>query len=355
MNYIGSKSTLLPFLENIVREVTDGTEKIFCDLFAGTGAVGRHFKSLGLRVIANDIQYYSYALNKAYIEIDRPPEFQRVLSKLTGQVEQFEHQQSDPLQALLGYLNELPGRPGFISSHYSPVGNRYYYTQSNAERADAIRIQVEEWYAGELIDEPEYFYLIATLIEAIDQVANTASVYGAYLKNFKRSACRPLTLKPLRLVEGTGGCRVHNEDASTLVSAINCDILYLDPPYNQREYGANYHVLETIARYDSPLLSGTTGMRDYSRSDFCKNRKVGSAFEQIIRRAQTRHILISYNDEGLLPARDLQDILTLRGSPTIYATSYNRFKADRARAYKRNETTEYVHYVRVINPAEVDR
>lgn len=357
MNYIGSKSSLLPFLEDVVRQVSDGTDKIFCDLFAGTGAVGRHFKSLGLSVIANDIQYYAYALNKAYIGIDQPPEFKQLQTTLAGGSGRIKALFADPLETVLGYLNELPGRQGFISSNYSPAGERYYYTESNAERADAIRMLVEDWHDRQLIDEQEYFYLIATLIEAIDQVANTASVYGAYLKSFKKSACRPLTLKPLRLVKSVGSCQVHNiynKEATQLIREIDCDILYLDPPYNQREYGANYHVLETIARYDTPVLTGTTGMRDYRRSDFCKNRKVASAFEEIIRHARAKHILISYNDEGLLPGRELQRLLALRGEPATFNTSYNRFKADSRRTYKREGTTEYVHYVRVATAAERD-
>lgn len=352
MNYIGSKSSLLPFLEHVVRQVTDGTEKTFFDLFAGTGAVGRHFKSLGFTVIANDIQYYSYILNKAYIGIDRQPEFRQLRSDLSAELSLPQTAFESGVELVLAYLNQLPGRRGFISSNYSPAGKRNYYTQSNAERADAIRMLVEDWRRLNLINEYEYFYLLAALIEATDQVANTASVYGAYLKAFKKSACRPLTLKPLRVLSRGDGCQVHNQEATKLIGAIGCDILYLDPPYNQRQYGANYHVLETIARYDSPVLSGATGMREYPRSDFCKNRKAGSAFEEIIRRARARHILISYNDEGLLPVAELQRLLALRGTPTIFTTSHSRFKADSGRVYKRAETTEYVHYVRVTTPAE---
>jgi len=352
MNYIGSKSSLLPFLEQVVRQVTAGTEKTFCDLFAGTGAVGRHFKSLGFTVIANDIQYYSYILNKAYVGIDREPDFQQLRADLPPELTPRQALFEDGVGLVLAYLNQLPGRTGFISSNYSPAGKRNYYTQSNAEQADAIRLVVEDWRRAELINEHEYFYLLATLLEAADQVANTASVYGAYLKTFKKSACRPMTLRPLRIVNGGGGCQVHNQEATQLAGAISCDILYLDPPYNQRQYGANYHVLETIARYDSPVLTGTTGMREYQRSDFCKHRKVGSAFEEIIRRARARHILISYNDEGLLPVAELQRLLALRGRPAIFKTSHSRFKADSGRVYKRAATTEYIHYVQVTTPAE---
>ncbi|MFN6202680.1 MAG: DNA adenine methylase [Acidobacteriota bacterium] len=347
MNYIGSKYTLLPFLESVFRQISDGTEKTFCDLFAGTGMVGRHFKSLGLRVIANDIQYYAYSLNKAYIELNHQPEFSNLRQALNDELKSYNSLLSDPLDELFQYLNSVPGKKGFITHNYSPAGNRKYYTEYNAEKADAIRQLIEDWRQEKLINNEEYFYILASLIEAIDQVANTASVYGAYLKSFKKSAIKPLTLRPIRLINHVPDCRAHNANASQLVKDIDCDILYLDPPYNQREYGANYHVLETVAKYDSPSLSGTTGMREYVRSDFCKNKKVAAAFEELILTAKTKHILISYNDEGLLPFDKLQSILRLRGEPRLFTQSYSRFKADNSRVYKRNSTVEHLHYVRV--------
>jgi len=353
MNYIGSKYSLLPFLEGVFRQVCDGTEKTFCDLFAGTGVVGRHFKSLGLRVIANDIQYYAYSLNKAYIELNHPPDFSNLRLAIVDELKCYRSLLSDPLDELFQYLNNTPGKKGFITNHYSPAGNRKYYTEQNAEKADALRQLLEVWREKQLINDQEYFYIIASLIEAIDQVANTASVYGAYLKSFKKSATRPLNLRPIQLINHVENCQAYNRNAIQLIKEIDCDILYLDPPYNHREYGANYHVLETIAKYDSPSLSGTTGMREYEKSDFCKNKKVAPAFEEIIRNAKAKHILVSYNDEGLLPIEKLQSILELRGNPQMFTTSYSRFKADNGRVYKRDSTVEHVHYVRVIKSANV--
>lgn len=351
MNYIGSKYTLLPFLEGIFHQISDGTEKIFCDLFAGTGMVGRHFKSLGFRIIANDIQYYAYSLNKAYIELNHLPDFNKLRLTLADELRSYNSLLSDPLDEFFQFLNNIPGKKGFITNNYSPAGNRKYYTEHNAEKADALRQLIEEWLEKQLINEQEYFYLLASLIEAIDQVANTASVYGAYLKSFKKSAVRPLWLKPIQLVNNVENCKVYNLNATQLIKEIDCDILYLDPPYNHREYGANYHVLETIAKYDTPSLSGTTGMREYQKSDFCKNKKVATAFEEVVRHAKTKHILVSYNDEGLLSFDKLQSILELRGIPQLFTKPYSRFKADSGRVYKRDKTVEYVHYVRVIKSA----
>lgn len=341
VNYIGSKYTLLPFLENVYRKISDGSEKVFCDLFAGTGAVGRHFKRLGLQIIANDLQYYAYSLNKAYIEINHQPAFSKLLQSM-----KCSDTTDNPVQIILDHLNNIEGVEGFISANYGPAGNRLYYTAQNAMKADAIRQSLNKWQNKRLIDEKEFFYVLAALIEAIDRVANTASVYGAYLKSYKASALKPLILKPIEVTNHVEGSRAFNSDANELIKNIECDVLYLDPPYNRREYGANYHVLETIARYDSPPLAGVSGLREYARSDYCKVGKVSQAFEDLILCAKAKHILVSYNDEGLMSMDDVQRILSLRGTPQVFETSYNRFKADSGREYKRDKTVEYVHYVK---------
>jgi adenine-specific DNA-methyltransferase len=350
MNYIGSKQSLLPFLEQIYRSISDGKERVFCDIFAGTGAVGRLFKRLGMQVIANDLQYYAYVLNKAYLEINEQPLFLKLREIYESEISKSRSLFNDPIRETLAFINDLPGKSGFIAQHYSPDGNRQYYTKENAEKADAIRQAIEVWRDNHTITEQEYFYILCSLIESIDQVANTASVYGAYLKKFKKSAIKPIQLKPLSLTNHVTGCKVYNSDANELIPNIECDILYLDPPYNHRQYGANYHVLETIAAYDNPDLNGVTGMRKYERSNYCQQKFAKEALKHLIATASAKHILLSYNDEGLLSLDDIHNILSLRGEPMKFQTSYNRFKADNGRDYKRDSTIEFVHYVKVIRP-----
>lgn len=347
MNYIGSKHSLLPFIEQVWREVRDNDEQTACDMFAGTGAVGRLFKRLGLRVIASDIQKYAFALNKAYLEINQPPRFTRLRNAYNFAIAANASNAESPVEQVLELLNGLEGAPGFISENYSPAGNRSYYSTENAEKADAIRQAIRDWRERKLISEPEQFYLLASLLEAIDQVANTASVYGAFLKKFKTSALKPLKLKPLELSNQVKGCKVHNRDANALIREIQCDVLYLDPPYNHRQYGANYHVLETVAAYDDPQLSGVTGMRAYSRSRYCQAKEAAEAMEDLIVQARAKHILLSYNDEGVLSLEEINRILSLRGEPKTFQQKYSRFKADNGREYKRDATIEFVHYVRV--------
>ncbi len=347
MNYIGSKHSLLNFIEEVFDEVVGGKPKIFCDLFAGTGAVGRRFKRKGLQVIANDLQFYAYVLNKAYLEINRTPAFNKLRTVFQPQIEKHRGGFDQPVKEVLAFINALPRVRGFITKSYSPKNSRFYYTEENAARTDAIRQALNTWRTSKIISEAEYYYLLCSLLEAIDRVANTASVYGAFLKTFKSIAKKPLHLKPLQLSNMVSGCRVFQSDANQLIKRIECDVLYLDPPYNHRQYGANYHVLETIAAYDAPELRGVTGMREYPRSRYCQPRLAKTAMLELVLAAKTKHILVSYNDEGILSLDEVREILSRRGEPQTFSQNYNRFKADNGRQYKRNETVEYLHYVRV--------
>ena len=136
-----------------------------------------------------------------------------------------------------------------------------------------------------------------------------------------------------------------NEDSNTLITKISGDILYLDPPYNHREYGANYHLLNTIAKYDTFDPQGKTGLRPYHKSNYCKRTKVVEAFDGLIKNAQFRYIFLSYNNEGLMSLKQIRDIMQKYGKYDLQSTCYNRFKADKEenRNHKANITTEYIH------------
>lgn len=358
MNYIGSKLSLLPFLDQCISSVLgiqswEGVS--FCDLFAGTGAVGRYFKHKGCRVIANDLQYYSYVLNRHYIGNSRALTFEGLEAELEGLREQ---PQDMRFAFVCSYLDSIEGVKGFVYHEYSQGDKllgaecRLYYSRENAMRCDAIRQRIEAWMSSGKITQDEYFALLASLLEAIDKVANTASVYGAFLKQIKRSAQMPLKLIPLELVESSSVQEVYNQEAERLIQRVEPTILYLDPPYNQRQYAANYHVLETIARYDNPSLSGKTGMRDYSeqRSRFCSKRTVLQAFEQLILETKAQNVFLSYNNEGLMSHQEIRDIMASRGRYTCFQKDYSRFQADtpsERRRVKAHSTIEYLHCLEV--------
>ena len=352
MNYIGSKLSLLEFLEDSIDKVVDKNCVTFCDLFAGTGAVGSHFKKKGYKIIANDIQYYSYVLNRHYVGNHKELFFQN----LTKEIPQLKNiEVANRKNMVCGYLSDLKGRKGFIYKNYCLGGTkdkkvrRLYFSDENVMKCDAIRQKIENWKKQNLLSDDEYFFLIASLVESIDRYANTASGYGAFLKQIKKTAQNNFVLKPVKLLINEQDHEVFNEDVNSLVKKIKGDILYLDPPYNQRQYATNYHMLETIAKYDNPKIHGKTGIRDYSKqkSLYCSRPQVKKAFKDLILKANAKYIFLSYNNEGLMTPEDIKEIMSLRGKYGYFTKEYNRFKADRAenRNYTASKTTEYLHYV----------
>lgn len=312
MNYIGSKYTLLDFLEQTISKVTgfeDNSNFVFCDLFAGTGVVGATYKKKGYYVISNDIQYYSYVINKHYIENCHPVNVQ-----------------------LLKYLNELNGTEGYIYNNYcaGSGSGRNYFSDLNGKKCDSIRLELEMLYNSNQIDESTYFFYLASLINSIDKYANTASVYGAFLKHIKSSAQKEFKLELLPVIDGNKGI-TFNEDANELIKKISGDILYLDPPYNARQYCTNYHVLETIAKYDNPVLHGKTGLREYSKqkSNFCSKKTVLKVFDDLIFNAKFKYIFLSYNNEGLMTFDDIKEIMSKYGEYSCHTKEHRRFRSDK--------------------------
>ncbi len=330
MNYIGSKRSLLDFLRDTIARVTgraDGGGLVFGDLFAGTGVVGAAFKERGWKVIANDIQYYGYILAKHYAENREPMNY-----------------------ALPDELNALEGKAGFVYDNYcgGSGSGRNYFTDRNGMKCDAIRMRLQELYDRGRITEHEYVWCLASLINSIDKRANTASVYCAFLKHTKKSAQRDFVLEPLPVVEGPDG-KAYNRDANELVREISGDVLYLDPPYNSRQYCSNYHVLETIARYDAPEITGVAGLRkgDGMKSRYCSKRTAADALDDLIGRADFKYIFLSYNNEGIVPPDVIREIMSGYGEYGFYTKEYRRFKADREenRRISADSTTEYLHYL----------
>lgn len=352
MNYIGSKLSLLEFLEESINKVVDKNCNSFCDLFAGTAIVGSHFKRRGYKIIANDIQYYSYVLNRHYIGNHKELYFLKLVKEIPGLNNiSLENRKN----FVCDYLSNLKGVKGFIYKNYCSGGtkdkkqSRQYFSDANGMKCDAIRQKIENWKVEKLINDDEYYFLITSLVESIDKYANTASVYGAFLKKLKKSAQNDLILKPAELIINDHDHEVFNEDINSVVEKIKGDILYLDPPYNQRQYATNYHILETIAKYDNPKIYGKTGLREYQdqKSLYCSRTQVKKIFKDLILRAKTKYIFLSYNNEGLMTLDDIKEIMSLRGKYGNFTKEYNRFKADKSenRNYTANKTIEYLHYV----------
>ena len=337
MNYIGSKLKLCDnFILKVIKSICgeDLSDKTFCDIFAGTGIVGRTFKPLVKKVISNDIEYYAYVLNKYYIGNNRKLEREDILI--------------DELNTLLQKPNLLK-TDGFIYQNYCLGGNgeRQYFSDENGKKIDTLRCKIEEWKKIGNICSSLYYFLLSSLLEAADKVANTASVYAAYLKHLKKSAQKEMILKSVDYraneLESKQKNEVFRKDANLLISQIEGDILYLDPPYNTRQYGSNYHILNTIAEYSSFIPKGKTGLPQYFRSKYCSISTIKETFEYLIKNAAFKYIFLSYNNEGLLQHSQIKKIMSKYGHYEIRQTKYKRFKADSKRRNCASSTVEYLH------------
>lgn len=307
INYIGSKKRLLDFIDKAVSQRRPKSDHpTFVDLFAGTGVVAHHFSNK-FRIIASDIQYYSYVLL------------------------QYQLTCYDPVRReVVEHLTNIKPVEGFIFENYSENGQagRLYLSEHNGKTADAIRQEIANLYHKRLISEQEHFILIASLMVAVDKCANTTGVYGSYLKTLKASAERPLEFKVLPSVAQRPKLyhKVYLGSANKVIKLpiIKGDVLYLDPPYNNRQYNANYHLLETLARYDNPTLKDTaTGLRadnHLTQSLFCSKSQCYDALKELIELAEFKHIFMSYGDNTTIPKNEVFSLLGNYGKVQMLTT-----------------------------------
>ncbi len=350
MNYIGSKKSLLEFLESSIYKVVGLKNFTFLDLFAGRSIVGQHFKKNNHKIISNDQQYYSFVLNKNYIENHKTLKFQN----LEDEIKKLKNINFEKrANFVCYYLDNIKFVEGFIFNNYCMGGTigkefeRLYFSDENGKKADAIRKKIEIWKVKKKINDNEYYFLLATLLENIDKVANTASVYAAFLKKIKKTAKYLFRMRPANFTKNKiYNNEVFNEDIEILIKKIEGDVLYLDPPYNNRQYASNYHLLETIARYDNPSLRGKTGLRNYShqKSKFSQKNEVLKSFENIIQNAKVKYIFLSYNNEGLMNEKDIKRIMTKRGEYGYLKKKYGRFASVKNKNVQ--FIIEYLHYIK---------
>jgi len=336
LRYIGSKANLLNNIQSCINENIKTEQKVFCDIFSGTTVVSQYFKST-YEIISNDSLYFSYVLQKAFIENNTTPKFTNLKRTI-----------SEPLSYLENSKIEKH-TPLFIEENYSPTGKdkRMYFTKENAKRIDFIRTKIELWRQEKTINSKEYFYLLACLLEAVPSISNTTGTYGAYLKQWDKRAFNKLQLIPFQIQNNCKNNKAYNEDVFNLIKHISGDILYLDPPYNPRQYASNYHVLETIAKYDNPKLTGITGMRPYEnqKSVFCLKNEVNDAFEQLIKQADFSHIVLSYNSTGLMSSDFIEKILKENCIASTYQLVKIPYRKYKSKIYNESNLCEYLFYI----------
>lgn len=323
LNYIGCKKTLCKNIIDIcTSEIPEDTsEMIFFDLFAGTGIVGFNMKNIFKSIHSNDLEYYSFVINNALLKCNYSDKLQEIINEFNG----FNSDLSDDEFEDIDYL---------IYNNYSPNESceRMFFSNQNAIKSDKIRYYLDSLLETNVVNQSEFYFLLASLLVSIDKVANTSCVYGAYLKKFKKSALKDLYVEPIHTETNikTDSNKIYNEFAEKI--DIVCDLLYMDPPYNQRQYSANYSPLNYIALYNNTLeIKGKTGLiKDYNKSDLCSKIKAVDSFKYIIDNSKCKYILLSYNNEGIIPFDDMKKIMLSKGDTTLYKIKYKKFKAQQS-------------------------
>lgn len=327
LNYIGSKNKLINFIKTVIKKnnITDGT---FGDLFAGSNVVSYNFKD-DFNIVNNDIEYYSFIIATALLKCPYNNKLEKIINELNN-------------VSICKYNKDKH----LISKYYSEYGNekRLFWSKENALKGDIIMNKILEYKEQKEVNKNESIFLIASLIQSLDKVSNTTSVYGAYLKSLKPSAKKKMIYKPIHT-----NLSIKNNHTIYNINAINIktklDIAYLDPPYNNRQYGANYGPLNFIAQYDNNIIPyGKTGlMPNYYKSNFSIKKKVYDTMNSLIKNLNCDKILISYNNEGLITEEKFIDILLQYGSVKIYKKSYNRYKSSNINTKKK--VFEYLYFL----------
>jgi len=298
VKYLGSKRLLAPAIVAAVRAFGDVRSAL--DLFSGTARVGRALKAAGLHVTSNDHLAFAATLARCYVEADAR-----------------EHLRA--AERIIDELRRIPPRPGYFTQTFC-VDARYVQPHNGA-RVDAIRDAIAQLALPPVLES----IALTSLMEAADRVDSTTGVQMAYLKEWARRSYADLELRVPALLEGPG--RALSLDAAE-AAEVEADVAYLDPPYNQHSYLGNYHVWETLVRWDAPETYGVankrTDCRDY-KNPFNSKKRIAGALAEVIARVRAPHLIVSFSDEGNLSRAQLEAMLGTRGHVRVVAADFKRY------------------------------
>ena len=327
--YLGNKSSILSFIEEIIQNKI-GSFYSFCDIFAGTGSVGSHFNNKDTKIIVNDLLYHNHVTLSAFLS-DENFDKEKVLS-------------------IIDELNSIKtDEENYFSINFADR----YFCKKNAMRIGAIREKIREMFLKDIINGKEKNILLTSLIYSIDKIANTVGHYDAYIK--KEIKEKEFTLKMIDTnLEQNKNNEIYNIDANILIREIECDILYLDPPYNSRQYSDMYHLLENLALWQKPEVKGVAKKFDRSHLKSGYNRlEATKFFNDLIQNAKTKYILFSYNNmqnkgnhrsNARIKDKDIFDILGKRGKVEVFEKGFKEFTTGKS---KRGDNKERVFFVEI--------
>ena len=354
--YIGAKTKVLnEIIANIQLLVPEGGHVV--DLMCGTAAVSAALRKKGYRVTAIDLMTFSYHHAKVVLQLSGPPNF----SGANNFINKYSGNQQNSLfpisryEQMLQALSNVPTAEGYFWREFSIEGKpnntpkpRNYFSPENAKRIDAIRKWIKKLKKDKNITDIEHSLLLHDLIMAANDVANIAGTYGHYLSKLVGRARCPIELKPSSL-NNYYDDYTHNVIrgyAEDIAGSIACDLCYIDPPYMKRQYAANYHILETLAREDEPDAIGVSGLRPWREqySNFCTKTKIRDSFRTIFTEMKCKDFLISYSEDGLLKIDELESYFSKYGDVKIGTFKNKRFRSNDSPLA--SELVEYVIHLR---------
>ena len=312
LGYIGSKHSLMDAIDEVIeKNLPDIAQCTVVDLFAGTVAVGTHLnRKHGCVVIANDCELYASLIATALLKCPF----------------------TDRLACHLDTINSLPPQDGPLA--YELSEKRMFFTMENGKKLQAARSYVDKVP----MSDTERAFLIASIITSCDRVANTASVYASYLKQYKKRALTKLTVLPIHMdliIPNVELNEVHNCNANELVrmgriGSNNKTMVFLDPPYVSRNYSSYYSPFNVIASNNTNDLRGVGALMPGNyMSDYSAKRKVDGAFKELVEnlKSKVEHIFMTYSSTGLMQETNIDAVLSSFGSVHKYDVSNRKFKS----------------------------
>lgn len=340
MRYLGNKESIVDEIKQLLLD-KDLLNKgyVLFDAFCGTGSVSNALIDC-FKIKTNDLLNWCSVYSKG---------------RLVGQKCTFETLGFDPVDFFNSNENKIEG---FFYKNYAPTfSERMYFTADNAARIDYFRWQIEKWKEDSLLTEYEYVYLLACLLETVSTVSNTAGVYGAFLKHWDPRAEKQVNFNRVNFSNMPNNfIAAYNSKIEDIVSDVECDLIYLDPPYTQNQYGTQYHLLETLILNDEPAISKITGSRSTApmRSDWSKDLKAHILFDKVIAHTKAKYILFSYNNDGFMTKSFIEASLKRYGKPETYVCKkieYKKYRNFKTKCQK--EHFEYLFFIEKKEHSEV--
>jgi len=350
--YIGSKTKILEQVISKIKKIAPPGGRII-DLMSGTASVSVALRKSGYKVTAVDIMTYSYHHARVGLLLKKAPAFRN--AKIFIEKYSSKKGGNTYVQVLDG-LNSLTPVKDYFFREFSVEGNpsdatkpRNYFSPGNAQKIDSIRLWIKKMHKEGSINDLEHSLLLHDLIMAVNDIANISGTYGHYLSQLIGRAKDPIELKQTIFNDdkNSEGHTILQGYAEELAPSISGDLCYIDPPYMKRQYAANYHILETLAREDNPTAIGESGLRPWrdQYSNFCTKTKIRQAFQRIFTTMNCKDFLISYSEDGLLKISELKSFFSKFGSVKFTTLKHNRFRSNKSNLNK--QLTEYLIHLHV--------